>query len=469
MGTVRKMKTLGDVIVDAYNNYIAPTKKEPKSTKEKNLASGGQYGNENKRQGYEKLDPTRRREIANESPLFMKGARKKSLDSFRAWLSLETQDGHGSPIKADMEALQRFDERSQFPKKLYEARVASHIYGDGFILIQFTNDEGVPLNVPPSKQSEPFQLFVLNSEYINDVTEDGDFIYRKSGKEQIINKERIIHVPANKIPGFKLGVSTIDLLRWTMYSKKNVDIAAGHILSWFAHGIIDLTWQNMSPEEKNEAEKLLQSHPGYFYHDQDVQIDVKNPTAIDPKPFYEYIVLNIAAAFNMPTHVLTGIQTGRVTGSEIGFADYYRDVRDEQDLEFSPLITDIYSRILTARGKKWKYKIVWNPIYIDEMSEAKLLDMKVTAADKAVKGGIIDQEEARMVFNKGQIILEVDKKIKPPMPKPDIPNREPVSPERSTKKKDTPVENQAMIDRWKEYRKKEIDEFEETVDDNSKN
>jgi len=169
IGNCEKMKTLGDMIVDAYNNYIAPSHKS-ESTKEKRLMNSGTYNQENQRQGYDKLDPQRRREIANESPLFMKGARKKSLDTFRAWLTIETQDGHGSVIKADLTAFQRFDERSQFIKKLYEGRVASHIYGDGFILIQFSNDKDVDLSTPPSPNAEPVQLYVLNSEYINDVT-----------------------------------------------------------------------------------------------------------------------------------------------------------------------------------------------------------------------------------------------------------------------------------------------------------
>jgi len=459
------MKTLGDMVIDAYKNYIAPTKAET-STKEKRLVGSGKWGDENKRQGYERLSPRKRREIANESPLLMKGVRKKSLDTFRAWFEIETDDGHGTPVKADVVAFRRFEERTQFMKKLYEARVASHIYGDGFILISFTNDKGNALSTQPSPRAEPVQLYVMNSEYINDMTPDGDYIYRKGADEMVIHKDRIIHITANKIPGFKLGVSTIDLLRWTMFSKKNIDMAAGHILAWHAHGLVDLTWENMGEEEKKMAEQILNAHPGSFYHDQDVTIDVKNPTAIDPKPFYDYVVLNIAGALNMPVHVLTGIQTGRVTGSEIGFADYYRDVRDEQDIEFTPLIIDLYSRILRARGRKWKYRINWNPIYIDEMSEAKLLETKINAAEKALNGtkgagGFIDKEEARMIFNKGQIVIDVQKKIKsPPLPKPDVPRPNPVQPPQP------PKSNQEMIDRWKEYKKKEIDKLEETVDDN---
>jgi hypothetical protein len=160
-----------------------------------------------------------------------------------------------------------------------------------------------------------------------------------------------------------------------------------------------------------------------------------NPTSINPKEFYDYVVLNIAAALNMPTHVLTGIQMGRVTGAEIGFADYYRDVTDDQELEMEPLIRDLYSRILSANGKKWKYKIVWNPIYIDEAAENKLLEIKVSAADKAKKGGLVDLEESRRMINEGQIELDPAKEIEQPItPQPGIPGGPAPGPKDPTKK-----------------------------------
>ena len=97
--------------------------------------------------------------------------------------------------------------------------------------------------------------------------------------------------------------------------------------------------------------KVAAEHPGAWVHNEDVEISIHNPTAINPKPFYDFILLNISAVLNMPTHILTGIQTGRVTGSEIGFGDYYRDIHDLQELIFTPLIEDLYRRILEARPR----------------------------------------------------------------------------------------------------------------------
>lgn len=423
-----------DFAANIWSNYFARSKIEKAVVSKK--PSVGEWSPENAKQGYEKLSPLRRREIAQESPLLMKGIKKKSADTFRAWFTLEAVEGRGNPIKADLDDLRAFELRSSYKSKLTQIRIASHIYGDGFLLIDFLNDEDVAIYDAPKESSAPFNVKILNSEYITELKyynkmyqQQGilHYYYRdKDNNELYIHPDRIQWVPANLIPGFNLGVSTIDLLRWTMYSKKNIDIAAGSILAWFSHGLTDIMVQNLEKEEKEEYLRIAAQHPGYWVHDQNMTLDIKNPTSIDPKPFYEYVVLNIAAAINMPTHVLTGIQMGRVTGAEIGFADYYRDVSDDQELIMTPLITNLYSRILKAKGRKWKYNIVWNPIYIDEMAEAKLLDIKITAAAKAKSAALADAEEGRLMINKGQVELDINKKIKEP--RPPTPPQRPLGP-----------------------------------------
>lgn len=427
-------KTIGDYATDLWVNYIAKTRAKSKVVKSKKIEPSD-TAEENIQQGYKNLSPTRRREIAEESPLLMKGIKKKCADTFRAWFILETMEGRGKPIKADLDLLTDFELRSNYKGKLTEAKRASHIYGNGFLLIDFTNDEDVEVHDSPRETSEPWNVKVLNSEYITELKYYNE-TYEKAGilhyhyldkdmNEMYIHPDRIQWIPANLIPGHNLGVSTIDLLRWTLFSKKNVDIAAGHILAWHAHGLLDLEIQGLdTTEERKKYEEIAAQHPGAWIHDENLKLDVKAAQSIDPQPFYDYIVLNIAAALNMPTHVLTGIQMGRVTGAEIGFADYYRDVTDDQELEMTPLIRNLYSRILSAHGKKWKYDIIWNPIYIDEMAEAKLLDIKITAAAKAKSGGLTDLEESRMMINKGQIELDPSKEIEQPItPTPGIPNK----------------------------------------------
>lgn len=438
-------KTIGDYASDIWTNYIAKTMDTKTKTPKSKKIQPSNEAEENIQQGYKNLSPAKRREIANESPLLMKGIKKKCADTFRAWFILETIEGRGKPVKKDLELIADFELRSNYKGKLNEAKRASHIYGNGFLLIDFTNDDDIAVQDPPRPDSEPWDIHIINSEYILErkyfsgkYEKAGILHYHyldKDMNEMWIHPDRMQWIPANLTPGHNLGVSTIDLLRWTMFSKKNIDIAAGHILAWHAHGIVDLEILDMDDDQRKFYEKLATLHPGTWIHDQELKMQMHNPTSIDPKPFYEYVVLNIAAALNMPTHVLTGIQMGRVTGAEIGFADYYRDVTDDQELEMTPLIRKLYTRILSANGKKWKYNIIWNPIYIDEMAEAKLLDIKITAAAKGKSSGLTDLEEGRMMINKGQIELDPFKKIEQPItPQPGIPGGPAPGPKNPIKK-----------------------------------
>lgn len=470
------MKTIGDILVGAYHNYIAPSKKKA-GKKEARVLKPDEYSEQLKLPGYDELTPVRRREIAMESPLLMKGFKKKSLDTFRAWHNLETLPGRGKPVQADLVAIRNFVDRNQFIVKCIEARIASHIWGNGLILISFAGEKkGTALSSKPT--GEPVAANLLNAEYLKDRTPEGNFVYQKGIEPEVtIHKDRIIHFKGNILPGFSLGFSTIDLLRWTLFSKKNIDIAAGHILSWFSHGLLDLKMENMTKEEKKALEAKAEEHPGAWIHDQDMEVKVANPTAIDPKPFYDYVVLNIAAALNMPTHVLTGIQTGRVTGSEIGFSDYYRDVKDDQEI-ITPEIEKVYKMIIQSRQRTWKYQIMWNTIYVDEEGEAKILQVRVDAAEKAYNGGkggvgFISQEEARTILNKGQILVDPTKRITPPKPPAPPKPPEPIEPKKPLTPKPKVIEktedNQRLINNWKKFKKKELDEIEKDLFDDEDN
>jgi len=257
-------KTVGDYAADVWHNYLARTVGEKKSVKSKKLQPSNE-AEENQQQGYVKLNPTKRRQIAEESPLLMKGIKKKCADTFRAWFILEVMENRGKPIKAAMDLLTDFELRSNYKAKLNEAKRASHIYGNGFLLIDFRDDEDKKVSDPPDKNSEPWDVQVLNSEYITE-RRFYNKSYRKQGilhyhymdkdmHEEWYHPDRIQWIPANLIPGHNLGVSTVDLLRWTLFSKKNIDIAAGHILAWFSHGIQDLTITDLQPEERKDMKK----------------------------------------------------------------------------------------------------------------------------------------------------------------------------------------------------------------------
>ena len=146
-----------------------------------------------------------------------------------------------------------------------------------------------------------------------------------------------------------------------------------------------------------------------------------------------FLVLNIASVLVMPVHVLTGIQIGRVTGAEIGFADYYRDIKDIQDLIYTPLIEDLYKRIIESRGRVWKYELAWETVYVDELGEANIMEKRMEYVSKGIQAGVISVEEGRRMLNEGMVEIDINKEPVPPK-KPD--SIRPPNPETSKKKDD---------------------------------
>jgi len=406
---------------NAYNFYEKYIRRTP--SKESSLKSGSKYGNEHVKESDDiRLTPEKRRELAHQSPIFMKGVRKKGMDSIRAWFDIVTKNGSES-IKIDTEALWAFEKRSNYKNKFYRAIKDSYIYGDGFLLIQFDElDRGVKFEYPPNPKSEPRNVLVLNPSYITSVEYLSDankakdlyhYVYDDGEGKRYIHPDRIQHIMINEESNSKLGLSAIDIVRNTIKSKKHVDIATGKILSWFSHGLLDIKYYDLEEADKKKIKAVAETHPSVWFHDpEDFEIDIIQPQAIDPQHFMEFIVLNIASTLVMPVHVLTGIQVGRVTGAEIGFADYYRDIKDMQELIYTPLIESLYKRIIEARGRQWKYRLDWNTVYVDELGEASIMEKRTSFVVEAYQAGLITLEEGREMLNNGMI--DLDPRVKPP-------------------------------------------------------
>jgi len=443
------MKTVGDRVSDFLTNYIRTTKKEmQKNSEEDDIFLPTEYTEETKKINIDNLTPIKRRELAIQSSLFMKGIHKKSMDTFRAWFEIQKHNGSKAP-EAVLLKIRRFDRRANTKKKFYLARVCAEAYGDGFVLITYLKDNigDKFLQTEPPSDAEPWDLKVLNSENIteerylpNDTDKIGPlyFFYRnmKTGEEKYINKKRILHYKNTEFPNSIFGIAKTDILINILKANSEVEISTGEILKWFSHGIISLTKQGMTREERKKALKLLETHPNAYAFNEKYTLDITQASAINPVEFYNFIVLSIASALNMPTQVLKGVEVGRVTGAEIGYADYYRDIADEQDLIVTPLLIELYSQLFHSDERLFDYDLVWNIIYIDEMAEAELLGKRVAGAANARASKLITLKEARQMISKGQI--ELDENLIPddfpePNPQPSGPDIGPQPPNRLVK------------------------------------
>lgn len=205
----------------------------------------------------------------------------------------------------------------------------------------------------------------------------------------------------------------------------------------------------MQPNERKEVLKTMANHPNYYAYDDRYKLQVHNPTAIDPKEFYNYIVLAIASVFVMPTQVLLGVQIGKVTGAETGYGDYYRDVKDKQELLDTPMVKQLYGELLKSYGREFNYEPMWNDIFVGELAESELIGKRAATVQILIQSGVIDAAEGREMMNKGKIYLDPNKKIKP-MLRNDTDNN---------KEKQNPIVRKPLKDKDKKPKKESVDIF----------
>ena len=452
---------------------------EPEQSKIKRKVTSTEYGGSEYKVGTISLQMLRK--VALRSPILLKGIYKKNKDVFRNWFEIKPVDDNKKLDKTDVKILKDFDKRSLFPLKLFQAGVCADIYGTGFLEYIFYNEKGRDIN-PSTKPKDNYDIVdivVLNPEFIKERKKKNKkdnilyWVYKENinSDEKYVHPERIVPVIKDKLPHSSFGTSRVDVLANVLKSKLNSDVTSGEILNWFGKGILDWTITDMDDEQEKSMIKTAKAHPDTYIHDQDYSLEVKNPTRIDPKPFYEYFYANIAACLEMPVHMLIGQQIGNVTGSEVGISDYYRDVENNQKLIFSPIVEDIYTRVLKSRNKTWRYFLDWNPIFVDELSEAKIVQTRTYSVVQLFNAGIIDAKEARGMLNEGAIVLDVDKVPKKERDIPVIPitdpNIEPQPPVKKPTVKHTLIDllpsQKAMIDKIREFGRQEMMAQEERI------
>lgn len=428
------MATLGDIALKVWREYLAPSKKE---ASDKNVLSAfdpSDYGDAVRKWDADDMTPAKRRKLALSSPLFMKGTQKKNMDTFRAWFKLVPSGNKSIPAKVDVDIAENFEKRSNIRRFMYLIGTSIDIYGDGYLLINFSSDvKGDKyLAEKPPENATPYDVSLINPEHVKEYVYLSDknkaegimhlhYVNTNTREDKYIHPSRFLHFKDTELPFSMFGISKIDILRKIIESQIDIDIASGEILKWFSHGITTITKEGLTKPERDKLLKVLKTHPSYFVFDERAKLDVVPASAINPRPFYDYITMCIAAVMVMPTHILTGIEVGRVTGAEIGYGDYYRDIHDRQELVFSSQLEKLYTMLFSSYGREFKYKIVWNTIYIDELAEADLMGKRVAAAANATSYGIISKEEARRMLRDGEI--ELDPAL---IPEPD--DREPRGP-----------------------------------------
>jgi len=401
-----------------------------------------------------KLSAQTCRVMAMRCPLFVKGSFKRTGDIFNNWIDIVDKDG--APLKTHLQNIvDEFTKRTALKEKMFIAGVGNDIYGDILLERTFMRKVGnkyFPIvenpSTKPNLKDEPLNINVINPEYIREIKkvpmsrDTTEYYWTTSFIEsnKYIHPDRLIHKSEIKLPYSKFGISKVDIGYNIINALMNTDEISGEILDWFSTGMYAAFKPGMTSDEQDDIIKQFQEHPRFIAVDREFQIEVHNPTRIDPEPFYEHYYTKVAALFRMPRQLLIGAEVGAITGSEVGFADYVASIYSLREL-YGGILEDIYKQLFESKGHEWKYQIIFNKTYIDELSESKTLEKRALVAGTLVDRNIITREEARKIINEGSIRLNIDNPygefIKPDKPTtPILPNVEPTKPKEQPSKKE---------------------------------
>jgi len=414
------MRTVREYFRDVGEKYIwglSDNPSEPTKSKVKHMGKTNLHTRELVKGG----DLELLRKIVMSEPLVRKAIFKKNRDTFKNWFVVKDKNGEVIPDNI-YNIIKSFDKKTLFPSLLFKSGVCANIYGTGFIEKIYNENMNTDSKTKITNRKNLIDLELLNPEFIrerknNPENSKDETLYpvyrgKDTRTEKLIHPSRLEVVCIDKLPFSYFGISVPKVLWNILNSKMNGDVSSGELLNWFGRGMFDISINGMTDEDKNITEAEVRKHPDYLIHDEKVTTNVVNPTRIDPTPFYDYFYTNIAAAMEMPKHMLTGAEIGNVTGSEVGISAYYSDIENIQKLVFTPIIENIYKELLRSYNKEWDYEIEWNPIFVDELSEAKILQTRAYSATQTYSNGIVDTEEARRMLNQGIQELDVGKKIK---------------------------------------------------------
>ena len=398
--------------------------------KRRTIPLGHEAGNDNELLKPTAISPEKQLFIFMREPLINKGIRKKARDIFREWHDIVpiSDDVPEEELEQARKVIEEFNQRVQTKAKLMKATISAMVYGDGFLEVGYKELEDVSAEDAPPENAEIDNLYLVKGSTISKVEFDDYhevlyWIQMQGAEEKKIHRDRILHICIDPRPDNIFGVSKIDLAYKVLLSKMNADEAHGEILWRFGKGFVVIQAPNMTDDEQKKLEEAITkklSPKSIFVGDDSYKVDVKNPTTIDPKPFDDYFYTNIAAALEMPKLILLGTEAGSISGSALNLTEYFNDIKNIQETVFTPLLTWLYQKVLRSKGLEWKYKIQWNPLYVDEKSEAEILNKRADAIDKLFgRNGIITEDEARKIAEQGIIplpSLEPEEPIEPEEP-----------------------------------------------------
>ncbi|MBC7128402.1 MAG: DUF1073 domain-containing protein [Thermoplasmatales archaeon] len=312
-------------------------------------------------------------------PLIFKGITKKAEDIFREGWDIIKAVEETDADKEIRKKIYDFNQRTNLKEKLKLLAINTLIYGDGFLELDDGGDN-------PEMELEEGGLKNIHIIYppamklrINKSGDVEAYEYDYNGIHINFHPTRIIHCKFYTYGEGHYGVSVIEVAYNNLLAKMNADVAVGEILYMTGKPFPILKKNTTATEQEMEdAENIIKNlNPrSGIVLDGDWNFDLKSPSVINTYPFNENFYINLAAALRMPHMILLGVQKGTVTGSEVDLADYYKDIKNLQEIIFTPILKRIYKAYLS----NFDFNIWWLPLFTNEREEAEIFEIKCRCA-----------------------------------------------------------------------------------------
>lgn len=388
--------------------------------------------------------------IYRHDPLVFKGVNKKAKDVYREWFLIDDPNDDETIPEGIMDQLIEFESLPDSPRygatlkdECIQKLIHELVFGDSYLELVTDDRLGADQPIPSGAHltdvvnldPKTFSI-VMDTKATSPTYGDVLWFVQKIGRDEVrFHPSRIVHGRLNRLGSSPYGLSVLEVAYNSALSKINSDVAYGEMIYRFGHGWPMLTIEGGTQKEVDEAWKLIKklSPKSGFVGTEKHKLEINNPALMRPGEFNHHFYINLAAALEMPEMLLTGVQKGSVTGSEIDLSDYYKDIANIQEKQ-NGFFYHLYKMLLGVDEFPWR--LFWNPIYVDEKTESDILLKRAQAVQIMYSDALVcSLEEARMIFNEGAIMLE-----------PDVIPEEPVE-EREVQKMEDVYARQGEIDR----------------------
>lgn len=355
------------------------------------------------------------------SGVIFKGINKKARDAIRKgfWIEPDVED------REDAEELnaqaREWMRRVAYKPKAIEALREMFVFSQGFLELGYADKapsdsepakSAVPLavyNVPynailPVKDEAGVVAFYLTGQ---DVRNLPDSVVEASKKGVLpsgvkrVHPKRIQHFEVNSILG--KPISVIEAAYVNLLAKLAGDLSAGDILEWYSKGFFTVNVEYGTPEELAEIRKLLdaakRARQNHFVGTERSKFDIKSPANPNITQFYDNFYLEIAAALEMPSMVLLGVQKGTVTGSGTDLVEYYDEVHAFQSLLLEAPFLEMMRRVL----KRDDISLDFVQLYVDKQTEADVAFKRAQAATQLYGARVLTRAEAVRFMRDGDL------------------------------------------------------------------